>query len=122
MVLVFGGRDYDDKEAFDSFMDRLAAQYKAAGDDITHVIHGAYRGADTLADEWAVAHGIQPVACKALWVTYANAAGPRRNRLMLMLKPDVAVAFPGGRGTEDMWKASEGKVPRRLRAFDTAIP
>jgi hypothetical protein len=117
-VLVCGGRDYDDREAFDSFMDRLAAQYKAAGDPITHVIHGDYRGADTLADEWAVARGIQPVACKALWVKFANGAGPRRNRLMLMLNPDVLVAFPGERGTADMWEASEGKVPRRLRAGD----
>lgn len=117
-VLICGGRDYENVEAFAAFMDRLAAQYVAAGDPITHVIHGAYRGADTLADDWAVQHGIQPVRCPALWEKFANTAGPRRNRAMLALNPDVLVAFPGRRGTEDMWEAADGKVPRRLRVVE----
>jgi hypothetical protein len=119
-VLVCGGRDYANEDALAFFMDKLAADAAAAGDPITHVIHGAYRGADLLADAWAMAHGIQPVRCPALWERYAKEAGPRRNRAMLALCPDVLVAFPGARGTDDIWGASEGKVARRVRAGEPA--
>lgn len=37
-----------------------------------------------------------------------NAAGPIRNQHMLDIgKPDVVLAFPGGRGTEDMIRRAE---------------
>jgi hypothetical protein len=39
----------------------------------------------------------------AQWDRYGEAAGPIRNAWMLEFgKPDLVVAFPGGRGTADM--------------------
>lgn len=67
------------------------------------VIHGAARGADTLAHEWAAHHEIPVDVYPADWQAHGRAAGPIRNARMLEEgKPDVVVAFKGGRGTADM--------------------
>jgi hypothetical protein len=37
------------------------------------------------------------------WTRHGKAAGPKRNQLMLdKEKPDLVIAFPGGKGTADM--------------------
>jgi hypothetical protein len=102
IILICGGRDYSDKQRFCHFMDREHSVYA-----FTHVIHGACNlkkriGADWMADEWAKARGIQPVACEALWDKQGNRAGPIRNRRMAELRPHWAYAFPGGSGTASM--------------------
>lgn len=88
------------------------------------VIHGAARGADSCANEWAEKNAAQPdaVLCwryPADWSKYGRSAGPRRNAEMLsILKAErhdgadvFVVAFPGGRGTADMIKrAREAKI------------
>ncbi len=69
---------------------------------ITMIIHGAARGADTVAGEWARS---RRVACKpypADWKRHARAAGPLRNALMLTEKPELVVAARGNAGTQDM--------------------
>ena len=96
-VLVCGGRNYQDRSYLFKTMDD---EHAVRG--FTHVIHGAYKGADMLADEWALARGVQPVRCPANWKYDGAAAGPNRNRLMLALNPEYFLAFPGGRGTGDM--------------------
>lgn len=100
IVLVCGGRDYTDQEAVDAALIQLDAK-------ITLVVHGNARGADTLADNWALRNGVQPARCPANWEFYSNAAGPIRNRAMLVIKPAMAIAFPGGDGTADMIKLCE---------------
>jgi predicted Rossmann-fold nucleotide-binding protein len=67
------------------------------------VIDGGQTGADTLAHEWAQEQGIDPVRCPALWSALGRAAGRRRNAFMLSFaKPEMVVAFPGGKGTRLM--------------------
>jgi hypothetical protein len=97
-VLVCGGRDYDDDiEAF-GVLDRLHAQY-----EFKKIVHGAARGADTLAAHWALAHKVFSVGYRAQWDAYGKAAGAIRNQEMLDVeKPELVIAFPGGRGTADM--------------------
>ena len=52
----------------------------------------------------------------AEWQRYGRSAGYRRNQRMLdERKPDLVVAFPGGRGTENMVKIS------RQQGFDVNI-
>jgi cysteine synthase len=114
-VLVCGGRDYHRASVVEHY---LSALHRGVG--ISHIIHGAARGADQLAADWAKANGVQEVACPANWDAHGKGAGPRRNRAMALLKPDLVVAFPGGRGTADMISVAEGMGIQVKRAADTS--
>ena len=97
-VLVCGGREYTDAVALGEVLDRLHAETPFAW-----VIHGASRGADALAEQWARAAGVSTHAFPADWDLHGRSAGVRRNNRMLVEgKPDLVVAFPGGRGTAHM--------------------
>lgn len=94
IVLVCGGRDYNDAARVDDVLD---------GVRIHKLIHGAATGADAMADRYALDHHIPVETYPADWKTHGRAAGPIRNQAMLVLgKPDLVIAFPGGRGTADM--------------------
>jgi len=97
-LLVCGGRDYYDYAAVERALDRVHAEI-----GISLLIHGAARGADTLAEYWAKSRGVETLPFPALWRAYGYGAGPIRNQKMLDEgRPDKAVAFPGGPGTADM--------------------
>ena len=97
--LICGGRDFSDREMFNSAMDDLVRLKGMPA----RIVHGGYKGADTLADEWGKQHALDVQAEKADWGTHGPAAGPIRNQAMLdKFSPSLAVAFPGGRGTNDM--------------------
>ena len=95
-VLVCGGRHYKDEIT-------MAWALRPFESDATLIIHGGATGADSLADEWAHDYNI-PVECyEADWKRWGNSAGPIRNQQMIDEgKPDLVIAFPGGRGTADM--------------------
>ena len=104
VILVCGGRDYDDEPVFDHLMDALLAGFKehSPGAELV-IVHGGARGADKLADLWAKSRKVPVVACPADWKTHGKAAGMIRNLEMLKKwKPQVVIAFPGGRGTAHM--------------------
>lgn len=108
-VLVCGGRDYADRETLRRVLD---AHLDLFGPFV--LIHGAARGADTLAGEWAASRGVEFEAYPADWDRFGRRAGPERNRRMLHQgKPTVVVAFPGGAGTAHM--------VRIARAFDVPV-
>ena len=112
-ILVCGGRDFDDRAALDRMLDVMHANAP-----VTAVIHGAARGADSLAGAWARANGIEEIACPADWKTHGRRAGPIRNRAMLTdHKPDVVLVFPGGRGTADMIRQAQRGWFRVVRAM-----
>ena len=97
-VLVCGGRDYAN---WDKIRDTLDALHMKR--DITHVITGASNGADSLADRWARWRAVAQTQFPARWLMHGKAAGPMRNKRMLDEgRPDLVVAFPGGKGTVDM--------------------
>ena len=113
-ILVFGGRDYDNRVRVFAVLDRVHAER-----GIARLIHGAcsvgHGGADMLADVWAKSRGV-PI--QAFPVDHAldgpwPGAGPNRNGRMLREgKPDGAVGFPGGNGTRSMmWQARKAEVP-----------
>jgi hypothetical protein len=99
-VLVTGGRDYSNSERVFAELDRVKPDL---------LIEGGATGADALARKWAEDRGVHYVAVPALWNSYGNAAGPRRNIVMVSLLAALAssgcdclvVAFPGGRGTRN---------------------
>jgi hypothetical protein len=101
-VLVCGGRDFTDRTAVWGL---LQAVHLKRG--IGVLIHGACpTGADRLADEWAAEESVPIEAYPAVWKLDGRldrSAGPRRNqRMMDEGKPDLVIAFPGGKGTDDM--------------------
>ena len=97
-VLVCGGRDYNDRET----VRRTLGRIKPA-----EIIHGAARGADTLAGEYAREREIPCRRFPADWQRHGRSAGFVRNRQMLDEgKPDLVVAFPGGPGTRNMVKTA----------------
>src|SRR5215213_10210322 len=96
--LICGGRDFNDAALVEKALNALILHPE---DSV--VIHGAARGADRLAGDWARRHDAAVIAIPADWDRFGKAAGPIRNSLMLTdQKPDVVIAFPGGDGTADM--------------------
>lgn len=106
-LLVTGGRNYDDWDALRAALDEVHA-----ATPVDLVVHGDYDGADQLARRWAERrrHAMGRVwhaPCPADWDQFDKAAGPIRNSHMLDVhRPDLVVAFPGGRGTANMVEAA----------------
>jgi len=94
-VLVCGGRDYDDRRSVYTCLDGLVPRP-------TLIITGGANGADALAADWAAFRQVPKLIFRADWEKHGRAAGPIRNQQMLECKPDLVMAFPGGRGTADM--------------------
>ena len=97
-VLVCGSRHYCN---YRKIFTRLASM------DISLVIAGGARGADTLAVRAAKECGVAYVEYRADWERYGKKAGPIRNQKMLDLgKPDFVLAFhddiESSKGTKDM--------------------
>jgi|TARA_R100001530_G_scaffold136032_1_gene114948 predicted polyphosphate/ATP-dependent NAD kinase len=111
-ILVCGGRAYGltlDEE--NAILDRLLEIH--INRPITKVITGGAKGVDTVAIKWAKQNQIPLMVYEADWNKNGKAAGPIRNARMLACETiDLVVAFPGGKGTEDMvHKASTKEVP-----------
>lgn len=97
-ILVCGGRDFTDRKYLFETLDYIHAAHS-----ITCIIHGAARGADTLAGDWANCRDVATQVYPADWNRDGRSAGPIRNARMLTEgKPDEIVAFRGGNGTADM--------------------
>jgi len=97
-VLVCGGRDYSNKDRVFDVLDKL---HDEAG--ISCVIQGGAKGADYFAAWWADKRRVPGETYAADWENQGSFAGPARNTRMLEEgRPDVVIAFPGGRGTSDM--------------------
>lgn len=121
-VLVCGGRDFENAVYVQEVLDAFHC-----GEIITALIHGDCGhceietektiGADWLGAEWALKTCNIPVtAYPANWSKHGRAAGPIRNQQMLDEgKPDLVLAFAGGRGTDNMCaqaRAAEIEVRR----------
>lgn len=96
-ILVCGGRDYDSYSIVEWALSPFL------NPEVTTIIHGAAPGADSLADRWAVENGVPVERYPADWKKYGKRAGYIRNVQMLKEgKPDMVLAFPGGKGTAMM--------------------
>jgi predicted Rossmann-fold nucleotide-binding protein len=93
-VLVCGGRHYADADRVNTVL-RMDCWPSV-------IITGGAKGADALAIAWADANAVDTETYLADW-NLGRHAGPMRNQRMLDEgKPDLVIAFPGGRGTLDM--------------------
>lgn len=96
-VLICGSRDITDKDYVYMNLNKLYMNY-----NIDLIITGGASGVDTLAVQWADEHDIPSKIFPANWSLHGKSAGSIRNQQMIDLEPDLVVAFPGGKGTEDM--------------------
>lgn len=118
-VLVCGGRNYGERIMLSGHpqeveWDRERAQVEKATlyavlskyhaeAGVECLIEGGAKGADHWAGVWAENHGVALETFEADWENQGSFAGPARNTRMLNEgKPDLVIAFPGGRGTADM--------------------
>lgn len=97
IALICGGRDYNDSDWIYHILDQALDFYR----DL-FVIQGGASGADRWAKAWANDRGIHSAEVSALWYKFGRKAGTKRNTEMLILKPDIGIAFPGGYGTQNM--------------------
>lgn len=108
VVLVCGGREYNNMSKVDEVLSQIPRPFV--------IRHGAARGADTLAELWAMHAGVPVEPYPAPWRLYEtsrtasgkNIAGAIRNAAMIR-GPRIArcIAFPGGSGTESMVRLCE---------------
>lgn len=117
-ILVCGGRDFNDytllRDTLYEIVNSRNLNYPTDkyGNTLPNVtiVHGGAKGADDLADQWAVANWCPVEEYKADWDTHKKAAGPIRNAKMLKeSKPDLVVAFPtkASKGTWHMVKIAK---------------
>ncbi len=112
-VLVCGGREYNDRKfMFDTLMEYWNASREIIPFDknIYHleIISGMAPGADAFGAEFAKHMRLKLHEFPADWKSHGRAAGPIRNQKMVDEgKPDLVIAFPGGRGTADMIRRAE---------------
>lgn len=114
VVAVTGGRNFDKRARLHRALDRLS---DSAEGPIAAIVQGGAPGADFDARTWATyAPGVQCVTFEAAWGREGPAAGPIRNRRMLeLLRPDVLLACPGGRGTANCVETAESLGIRVVR-------
>jgi hypothetical protein len=115
-ILVCGGRDYDDRDKVYNTLYQVCedrgwnSEPDQYGNTLPRVriIHGGAKGADSIADDFAVVNWCVLSVYPANWRKYPKAAGCIRNQQMLDEgQPDLVVAFPGGNGTADMVKRAK---------------
>ena len=115
-VLVCGGRDFDNERWLHLTLTQL---HKDERFDV--LIEGGASGADRLAREWALGMNVKVETFEADWMAHGRSAGPLRNRRMFDEgKPDMVVAFPGGRGTADMVRQAR-RTSARVVVFTESV-
>ena len=97
LVLVCGGREFNDYPAVRALLDGIAPG---------GIVHGAARGADTLAGRYARDRALPCREFPVDWYPEGKfdrgAAFDRNRRMLLTSRPDLVVAFPGRGGTAHM--------------------
>jgi hypothetical protein len=116
-VLVTGARDYEDAWIIGRVLDGIENDCLLHSEPII-IIEGEAKGADSIARLWGETLDRYDATVEkypADWNQYGKAAGPIRNKQMLVEgKPDVVVAFPKGK-LEDS-KGTRNMVEQAVKA------
>jgi len=92
-ILVCGSRSWNDPGPIARELEKAVHVPGVEAAQVT-VIHGAARGADSIAGNVAHEFGYQVIACPADWNRFGRAAGPIRNQQMLKdHQPELVLAF-----------------------------
>lgn len=100
-ILVCGGRKFNNRKLVYAVLDVM---YNRTYVGRMTIIEGGALGADRFAQDWAKQSHIDVtlLTCEADWERYDKAAGFKRNVDMANERPDICIAFKGGRGTQGM--------------------
>jgi hypothetical protein len=106
-VLVGGGRHFEDAEKVHQELVRLHWRKP-----ISVLIHGSVSGVGIAAEAWARSSGTPVVRYPPNWKLYGKKAEGLRDAFMIEdSRPDLVLAFPGGRHTADLiQKAIDAKI------------
>jgi len=98
-VAIVGSRDYTNYDEFKWFVETTLQTWRL--DDI-QVVTGGAKGADSMAEKWAIENNLAIKIFKPDWLKYGKAAGPLRNQQIVENSTHV-IAFPSksGKGTQD---------------------
>jgi len=135
-ILVCGGRDFGNykkypqlstewkrKKSESAFIWRELTRYTQHLSESLIIISGCATGADENAQAWAKASGHGRMLFRAEWDKYGNAAGPIRNKQMMVNgKPEIVIAFPGGKGTKNMLSIARKNKLQIIRLIWTGKP
>lgn len=86
------------------------------------IVHGGAKGADTMAQDFALSHGTTFDIFKADWNEHGRAAGPLRNQAMVDSGADYFLAFQynGSSGTADcIRRAYAAGIPGKVYSLTT---
>ena len=113
LILVCGDRYWSNYELIKRVIMELAQEYTLK------IINGGCCGADKIRSYVCEELNIIYQEVPANWAMYGKAAGPRRNRIMLDLKPDLVLAFHDkieeSKGTKDcINEAKKRKIKVKL--------
>jgi len=112
-LLICGDRNWQDRSCIKDWIEHAVREYH--GNVI--VIHGAARGADTIAGLAAKANSLEVIEFPAEWSKYHRAAGVIRNAKMLLEgNPDAVWAF------HDKIEESKGTADMIRRALRAGLP
>jgi len=94
---IIGGRDFDKYDVLRHQIDPIRSNY-----DISCIVSGGARGADSLAERYANEYNIKTLIFKPDWDKYGKAAGFIRNSDIIN-NSDLVIAFWNGnsKGTLD---------------------
>lgn len=104
-VIIAGSRGADEKDTLRAIQE--------SGFDITEVVCGRAKGADTHGENWAFRRGIPVAEFPAEWHAHGKSAGVRRNQMMVTYA-DALIAIWDGKstGTKDcINRAIRKKMP-----------
>lgn len=110
-ILVCGSLNWSDVAAIRDRIDHFAPERP-------EIIHGAARGADSIAGRIAEELGLTVTPMPADWDTYGKRAGFIRNSAMLDLEPDLVLAFQRARSKGTQHTVDEARrrgIPVELR-------
>lgn len=95
-LIIAGSRTFTDIGFMEEMLDAFVL-------DVSEVVCGKARGADTLGEQWAILHGIPVKPFPADWDRYGKSAGFRRNLQMAEYANALAAFWDGkSRGTQHM--------------------
>lgn len=107
---IVGSRNFNNYLNFKNAILKILKIWNIEITDISKIISGGAKGADSMAEQFAKEYGISTIIFKPNWKQYGSAAGVMRNTDIVNCS-DKIIAFPSkeGKGTQDTIKKARNK-------------